>query len=292
MRTQTLGGKLDGQRSDRDPVYMLATLNQASKSISLRHLDGVVQMRPQLHHIDAQEEGKRKVESANRKEAKKEEGGAGAGVNGAPVKLETKAIEMKLKDSTREDPKDRNLNLNARLLRDIQNDPWRRFEWVERGDEAFSAVGDVGGSGGERVRLKSALDNEEWLNRMSSPGIELRTRLKGRDRERARRKRQERQRNARAAEANSAAGGLPASAEVELGSETSSSDEEEHEGAADIGPAPVSVTVDANVESEATRAKSPEPQIKQEGGGGGTSVNVTAAPAPKRRGRPPKNAGP
>ncbi|KAK5092668.1 hypothetical protein LTR70_006738 [Exophiala xenobiotica] len=291
LKVQTLGGKLDGARTDRDPIYMLATLNQSNKSISLRHLDGVVQMRPQLHHIDAEEERKRRAETATKREAKSEQSG---NVNGGPVKLETKAIEMKLKDSTREDPKDRNLNLNARLLREIQNDPWRKYEWIEKGEEAHSAmrgVGSVNGAGEEKARLKSALDNEEWLNRMSSPGIELRTRLKGRDRERARRKRQERLRNARAAEANSAAGGLPASGEIEVGSETESSEEEEGEEA-DIGPALVggSGTVDANVESEATRPKSPEPQIKQEGDGG----NVTAAgavAAPRKRGRPPKNAG-
>jgi len=287
LRVQTLGGKLDNAKSDRDPIYMLATLNQSSKAISLRHLDGVVQMRPQLHHIDAEEERKRRAETATKRE-KTDQSGA---VNGAPAKLETKAIEMKLKDSTKEDPKDRNLNLNARLLRDIQNDPWRKYEWIEKDEEAYSAmngVGSINEVGEEKPRLRSALDNEEWLNRMSSPGIELRTRLKGRDRERARRKRQERQRNARAAEANSAAGGLPASGEIEVGSETDSSEEDEDDEEADIGPA-LGGTVDANVESEATRPKSPEPQIKQEGDGGSLDAADPVAVAPKKRGRPPKN---
>ena len=50
---QTLGGKIP-KHSPRDPIYLIGSLHQ--NRISLSHLDAVVQMRPQLHHIDAEDE--------------------------------------------------------------------------------------------------------------------------------------------------------------------------------------------------------------------------------------------
>lgn len=264
LRTQTLGGKLATQ-TDRDPVYMLATLHRGSKAIHLRHLDAVVQLRPQLHHIDAGDEARRRAENAGKVKPEQQQLTADG-----KVKLETRAIDMKMKDANKDDPKERNLNLNAKLLRDIQNEKWSRYEWVEQGEDAFEQSSMLRSPDGEALqkKLKSALDNDEWLNRMSSPGIELRTRLKGRDRERARRKRQERQRAAKAA------GDSANKEDVDM-SDVESSDEEE----------------------SAERPRSPEVKIKQESGPVVAPPSIshnlgTAAPTPKRRGRPPKNKQP
>lgn len=258
LRTQTLGGKLATQ-TERDPVYMLATLNRDSKAIHLRHVDAVVQLRPQLHHIDAADEARRRAEVAVKVKPEQPT------VDGK-AKLETKAIDMKMKDATKDDPKERNLNLNARLLREIQNEKWTKYAWIEEGQDAYkqslaSQVTDEA----LQTKLKSAMDNDEWLNRMSSPGIELRTRLKGRDRERARRKRQERQRAAKAA------GDAANKEDVDI-SDIESSEEEE----------------------PAQRPTSPEVRIKQEAGGAAASsatptASGSSASGPKRRGRPPKN---
>lgn len=263
LRTQTLGGKV-AMPTDKDPVYMLATLSKNSKQIHLRHLDAVVQMRPQLHHIDAADEAKRRSESAGKPTTTKTEV---FGPDGK-VKLETKAIELKVKDSTKDDPKDRNLNWNAKLLRAIQNDPWVGYDWIEKGEETFREDlrhAEVEGAEGEKTQLRSMLDNDEWLNKMSSPGIELRTRLKGRDRERARRKRQERLRAAKAA-------GTMAVQDVD-GSDTMPSEDDED----------VPTVTGATVQ----RPDSPEVQIKQES----TTTATPAVPAAgaRKRGRPPKN---
>ncbi|KAK5078221.1 hypothetical protein LTS08_002937 [Lithohypha guttulata] len=275
LRTQTLGGKISTS-TDRDPVYMLANLNRQSNQIRLRHLDAVVQLRPQLHHIDAQEEAKRRIESASKTKAEPSRQQQQQQDPDSKVKLETKAIEMKIKDTSREDAKDRNLNLNARLLRDIQNEKWKRYEWIEKEDEVFeqSLAGNTklftNADGATHTQLRSALDNDEWLNRMSSPGIELRTRLKGRDRERARRKRQERLR------ATKAAAGSDAAVAAD-DSETSSSDAEGD---------------DEMIQDSAEGPSSPEVRIKEEGAGveGAVLSAMTApAPAPKKRGRPPKH---
>lgn len=269
LRTQTLGGKV-AMPTDKDPVYMLATISQNSKQIHLRHLDAVVQMRPQLHHIDAVDEAKRRAESAGKSTTKTEVFGPDG-----KVKLETKAIELKVKDSTKDDPKDRNLNWNAKLLRAIQNDTWVGYDWIEKGEDSFredlcatSGRGEADAGADvqdERPQLRSMLDNDEWLNKMSSPGIELRTRLKGRDRERARRKRQERLRAAKSA-------GTLTVQELE-GSDTMPSEDEED--------APVMTG------SSQQRPESPEVQIKQESAS--TVPAVAGAVGQKRRGRPPKN---
>lgn len=268
LSTQTLGGKV-ALPSDKDPVYMLATMSRESKQIHLRRLDAVIQMRPQLHHIDAADEAKRRVENAGKTTTKSEVFGPDG-----KVKLETKAIELKVKDSTKDDPKDRNLNWNAKLLRAIQNDPWVGYEWIEKGDETFredlcgikrTEAGVEDEAELERPQLRSMLDNDEWLNKMSSPGIELRTRLKGRDRERARRKRQERLRAAKTA-------GALTVQELE-GSDTMPSEDEDD----------VPVVTGSTVQ----RPESPEIQIKQESAS--TVPAVAAATGQKRRGRPPKN---
>lgn len=282
LRTQVLGGKVSTP-SDRDPVYMLATMNSNSKEIHLTHLDAVVQMRPQLHHIDAADDQKRRADIAEK--AGKTKSSAEVGT----VKLETRAIEMKLKDASKEDPKDRNLNVNARLLREIQNDVWVKHDWVERHDDDYLpplvVTGGEGVDGTEQARklkLKSALDNDEWLNRMSSPGIELRTRLKGRDRERARRKRQERLRAAKAeAGANAGEKSVGPFAEVSASESDSEDDVDDDPNTVEEGAA------DEEVE-EVQEPPSPKIQIKQESA---TAVE-DSAPAPaspvKRRGRPKK----
>lgn len=303
LRTQTLGGKLSVS-TDKDPVYMLATIAPRSQSLHLCHVDAVVQMRPQLHHIDAADDLKRRAESA----------AAAMGTTGklktevlgpdGKIKLETKAIEMKLKDSSKEDPKDRNLNKNAKLLRAIQNETWNRYEWVEKQGSTpalTSAIPATSSSSADTdtvaappQQLKSALDNDEWLNRMSSPGIELRTRLKGRDRERARRKRQERLRAAKT-EVGASSAGITTGGET-AGSESSGgSDEDDHHDAGLGTRANVQEVEDGDTEMTV----SPDVQIKQEGGASGTvgvsGVVSTAAPStgasttPRRRGRPPKN---
>lgn len=322
LQVQTLGGKIS-TTTDKDPIYMLATLKRNTRELHLQHLDAVVQLRPQLHHIDAAEEIKKRVESIA---TRAKTAAATAADPAAPVKLETKAIELKLKDNSKDDPKDRHQNENAKLLREIQNDPWVRYEWIEtRGDDRGMIPGNVTDMNGDTqppARLKASLDNDEWLNKMSSPGIELRTRLKGRDRERARRKRQER---ARAARGEIAAAAALREQEMTAGtaSESSASDDDIDDDDEDMDddeqlaadnddagftidePSSTTATVKKRLSGSGTvqdGASSPEVQIKQEvsapipssipasSAGASTSTAVAASPAtPKRRGRPPKN---
>lgn len=324
LQTQTLGGKMSAN-TDKDPIYMLATLKQNSHELHLQQLDGVVQLRPQLHHIDAAEEIKKRVETTNTR-AKPSATTANADPS-APVKLETKAIELKLKDQSKgDDPKDRNQNMNARLLRDIQNDPWLRYDWIETQHNkdltatsaALRAATTVDPTA-PRPKLTAALDNDEWLNKMSSPGIELRTRLKGRDRERARRKRQERARVVRGEAAAAATQEIVSAS----GSDSDASDDDDGQGHGNREMDGVEFEASTTARDEVdqvdntnTNAPAPDPaepaikiderpaipdvQIKQEAPApaavpasippASSPPTASAAPAaPKRRGRPPKS---
>ena len=193
LAKQTLGGKI-AKPTEREPIYFLGSLHNGA--IYLSHLDALVQLRPQLHHIDAEDENsQRRLQMSGGAPGTKK-----PGLEIAP-KLESKAIELKLKDN-KEDPRDRSLNVNAKLLRDIQIDSWQKHEWIDQDDTASVSQADsflhqVNESEGCAV-LKSALSNGDWLDRMSAPREDgkkgLLSKLRGRERERARRKKAEEER--------------------------------------------------------------------------------------------------
>lgn len=210
LQTQTLGGKIVAPTA-RDPIYLLGCFRQ--DQIHLSALDSVVQMRPQLHHIDAEEElSQKRSQSSSGPAAAKQK----AGANGVAVKVESKAIEIKIKD-TKDDPKDRSLNENAKMLRDIQVDDWDEHEWI--GEEELDAK-DVFGSQLHLsfsstlspARLKSSISNGDWLDKMSAPREDgkkgLLAKLRGRERERARRKKAEEEKRQRQREAAGAAASI------------------------------------------------------------------------------------
>jgi len=328
LQTQVLGGKISNP-TDQDPVYMLATMHTTptTQQIHLTHLDALIQMRPQLHHIDAADDLKRRADLAE-KSTKPKLNGTTTDPN---IKLETRAIELKVRDPTKEDPKDRNLNLNARLLREIQNDTWVKHDWIERHDHQNqthtslthlpTTTLQMNNDNNPPPPLRATLDNDTWLNKMSTPGIELRTRLKGRDRERARRKRQERLRGggakissvgSTAAQATSTG---PFATEISASESESSEDdgdedEDEHpaEGDEEVMISreeerrEVDVDVDMGVDGgnggrlesnktmgTDTQMETEEVQIKQESSSTAAAVAPTPTSPARRRGRPKKS---
>lgn len=206
LQTQSLGGKIVTPTA-RDPVYLLGCFWQ--NQIHLSQLDAVVQMRPQLHHIDALEEHQKRAQSLTGPATAKQK----AGTNGIPGKVESKAIEIKIKD-TKDDPKDRSLNENARSLRDIQVEGWDEHEWIDEEDddakEAAESLLQLSFAGTPPVsKLKSRISNGDWLDKMSAPREDgkkgLLAKLRGRERERARRKKAEEEKRQRQREAAGAA---------------------------------------------------------------------------------------
>ena len=202
LQYQTLGGKVKPP-APGDPIYMLGSFH--GHSLHLSRLDALAQMRPQLHHVDAQDEiDTKRTSLANVPGNPK----AKAGTEDAPAKIETKAIDIKVKNAN-EDGRDRGINANAKFLRDIQAEQWQPHKWVDESEEAADRKYE------ERLyledaefatHLKSKLTNSEWLDKMSAPREAghgkkgLLAKLRGRERERARRKKNEEEKIRKAAE--------------------------------------------------------------------------------------------
>jgi RPC5 protein len=235
LSTQTLGGKIV-RRSPGDPIYLLGSFQ--NNSLHLSHLDAVVQVRPQLHHLDAADELERNQGAPAIARAKDRDGAiageipaAAARPAGRAVRPESKAIDIKLKSSGPSSfhENDLSTNANAKLLRTIQQEPWQTYEWIDE-DEGESHEqlqkalhltmppptpdNNSDPSAQPPPNLQSAITNSEWLDLMSAPRIEhsrkgdkgLLAKVRGRERERQRRKRNEAARRERAATTASKAG--------------------------------------------------------------------------------------
>ncbi|KAI1611054.1 Sin-like protein conserved region-domain-containing protein [Exophiala viscosa] len=279
LASQTLGGKIVAP-SARDPIYFLGRFED--NQLNLTRVNGVVQLRPQLHHLDAEDElNQKRFQTGNNAAAAKQK----PGLETSAQKMESKAISIKIKD-TKEDARDRSLNENARLLRDIQVEPWQHHYWIDEDEEgsraAFETTMHLGGDGGEpKLKLKSALSNGDWLDKMSAPREDgkkgLLAKLRGRERERARRKKAEEEKRQRQREV---ADGTTIEAnntlDMSSDSDLSSPEASESEAGEDM-----TMTGTENVDSV---------PIKEEPTASGSISN--AATTPKKRGRPKKNPGP
>lgn len=213
ITTQTLGGKIVKPFSG-DPIYMLGSFRGAE--LHLSHLDALIQIRPQLHHLDAVDELERSQALANAVNAKKinsldteplvrmnvEEAAVQRPI--APPIMESKAVDIKYKGS--DDNNDTSLKDNAKALREIQAEPWQNYNWIDQSDhrsrELFSSqmhlrISIHAGHHCEPApvaKLESIINNQDWLDRMSAPRQvgqgkkSLMAKVKGREREKARRR--------------------------------------------------------------------------------------------------------
>ncbi|KAK6384562.1 hypothetical protein LTS17_002125 [Exophiala oligosperma] len=251
---QTLGGKIVTP-SPRDPIYF---------------------MRPQLHHIDAEDELAQKKLQSSASTARQK-----PGLETAAAKVESKPIEVKIKND-KEDAKDRSLNENARLLRDIQVDKWQHHDWVaEEDDEAtnmFAQYMHSHSKGGELAKLGSSLSNGQWLDKMSAPREDgkngLLGKVRGRQRERARRRKAEEEKRQRQREAPGSTRGQ-SSAMLDMSSESDLTTPEASESEAEDETAEVGTQ-----EIETVTIKE-EPNIS-------AAPEATSTTTPKKRGRPRK----
>lgn len=285
LRTQTLGGKIVAP-TPRDPIYLVGCFNQ--NTLQLSELDGIVQMRPQFHHIDAEDEINQKRFQANNNASMSRQK---PGLETAAPKIESKPIEVKMRD-TKDDVKDRGLNENARLLREIQMEEWQHHDWIDEDeDDARNAFETYlrlpPGRLQHLPKLQSSLGNGDWLDKMSAPREDgkkgLLAKLRGRERERARRKKAEEEKRQRQKEVTGAA----SSSHGPLLGMSSDSDPS----------SPEVSDSDAAEEATASRTNAVETvQIKEEPAAPiplsqnlGSSIPVAPASAPKKRGRPRKS---
>lgn len=215
VATQTLGGKIVKPESG-DPIYMLGAFR--GSELHLSHLDALVQVRPQLHHLDASDELERGRMVSG---AGATTNGVQRGPGGKPIgpkdslpgqlaeqaeaaRIESKAVDIKYKGA--EDDVNASIKTNQDLLLKIQSEPWQNYGWVDDSDDrsynTFDEkmhlqfpVGDDGeGDSTAAPRLESVIGNQDWLDKMSAPRQvgqgkkSLMLKVKGRERERARRR--------------------------------------------------------------------------------------------------------
>jgi hypothetical protein len=215
VTTQTLGGKIV-KASSGDPVYMLGSFR--GSQLHLSHLDALVQVRPQLHHLDAADELERARIIASATNSKKTSsnvfdteplprmngGNAEIECQITPNIIESKAVEIKFKGA--DDGNDTSLKDNAKALREIQAEPWQRYNWIDQDDHRSSDLfssqmhlqlptyADYKGEAESVAKLESVINNQDWLDKMSAPRQvgqgkkSLMAKVKGREREKARRR--------------------------------------------------------------------------------------------------------
>ena len=133
LNKQTLGGQIV-EPKDGDPIYMLGTfvgsqfhlllfvvlrdiaLLNFTEEFHLSKLDGMVQLRPQFHHIDAMAEQERSSTRAQRES------------ENPPAESEARAVNMTVKASESEEL---DMSQTAKILRARQEEKWTRLQYKD-----------------------------------------------------------------------------------------------------------------------------------------------------------------
>ncbi|EEQ35082.1 hypothetical protein McanCB56680_000416 [Microsporum canis] len=165
MSTQVLGGRIK-KPVDGDPVYMLAAFRD--NELHLAPLEAVVQLQPQLHHIDAFDEVA--VKSKAMAKAKKDMDDDSTSRSAA---MEARAIDMKVKSAESEGA--RAVGNNELLLKLFQDEKWEKYRWIDENDqESWDKYDEYMFNEGleEPVQLQSAITTEDYLDSMSAPRVD------------------------------------------------------------------------------------------------------------------------
>ncbi|KAI5305646.1 hypothetical protein KEM56_003770 [Ascosphaera pollenicola] len=155
LTTQTLGGRIVPP-ADGDPVYMLGAFRD--NQFHLSPLSGVVQLRPQLHHLDALDEV-----SLQKKAASKGKG--------EDAETEARAIDMRVKSAEKETGG----QSNNELLKKIQEEKWERINWIDENDEeSWDKYEEYlfNQSMALPAQLESRISPEDYMDAMSAPRID------------------------------------------------------------------------------------------------------------------------
>ncbi|KAL9109474.1 MAG: hypothetical protein Q9227_005809 [Pyrenula ochraceoflavens] len=200
----TLGGKIK-KPTDGDPIYMLGRVtDDDTPAIHLTPLDALVQLSPQLPHLDALDEAQRARASGENAAARlrREAGGEGS----SSSKPAARAVNMRIKGVEIDPERDRKDQSDALLMR-IQEEKWTDYSWVDHDDIDSTIAYDKClrmPSQDDAVELKASIENWEWLDAMSAPRVDpsggrngamgLLAKVKGREREKQRKQRSEKKR--------------------------------------------------------------------------------------------------
>ena len=182
MRTQTLGGQIPKNESPEEtgkPVYFVGAFR--GEEVHLSRVAATVQMRPQFHHLDAEDQ-------RNRISASREYAAASAaeGVDTATATNDAEPATRVLRQSYKmSNPKGELESREKQMRQGLQaaaEEQWVPLEYVDEDEDAAYEtyrermfVGDTE----KAARLRSGMSVEEFLDAISAPGGGVRRRRRG-----------------------------------------------------------------------------------------------------------------
>ena len=185
--TQTLGGQIanhDGPDEAGKPLYFVGAFR--GSELHLTKVDATVQMRPQFHHVDAEDQRNRLA--ATREYAAAVTAGAADGMEASgesrkPVE-QARIVHQTFRASTNPKGELEQREHETKLaLQAAEEEPWTTLEWVDEDDEeAYEVwnermfVQDTEGC----VRLQGVMSDEDFLDEISTPRRESPTRRRKR----------------------------------------------------------------------------------------------------------------
>ncbi|KAF2754569.1 hypothetical protein EJ05DRAFT_514031 [Pseudovirgaria hyperparasitica] len=154
----TLGGQILKEQEGK-PMYMLGAFRE--NELHLSKLTGVVQMRPQFHHVDAASY----LEQSNRRREAAENAKA----------AEPRSVQMSIKSF---DGDNVDMASTKEYLRKAKEDTWTRLKYhdEEHGDAYLEYSEKLflhkDADGPDHPKLVSSLNNEQYLEAISAPRVD------------------------------------------------------------------------------------------------------------------------
>lgn len=155
---QTLGGQIvkhDAEAEMGKPSYFVGAFQ--GEQLHLTKISGTVQMRPQFHHVDAEEQRARLAVSRAQAEA-------GTGPDPIARAVHQRTVEHEEKNSTE--------SRLRKLLSLAAQEPWINMEYVDEDEQLafdeFNRKLKVENTG-ELPHLRSEMNNDEFLDAISAP---------------------------------------------------------------------------------------------------------------------------
>ncbi|KAL4920729.1 DNA-directed RNA polymerase III subunit Rpc5 [Aspergillus aurantiobrunneus] len=158
LKVQTLGGRIKSPE-DGDPVYMLAAFR--GDKLHLSPVTAVVQLHPQLHHLDAMDEMPKGRGGKGRKDGEEER-----------PEAEARAVDVKIKGA---EDREALVPGNLDLLKRMQDEQWNAYDWVDAENEESWQIYDnymMHQDVDQLPQLQSAINGEDYLDKMSAPRID------------------------------------------------------------------------------------------------------------------------
>lgn len=181
LHKQTLGGQIvnhDSKTEEGKPSYFVGAFR--GSELHLSKVSGTAQMRPQFHHLDAEDQRSRI--------AKSKESAAENPASAATAPDVARVVHQSYKPGTT-NPKgelEQRSHAMRRSLQTSHEEPWVRMEFVDEDNtDAFDLwhermfIKDTTEEGG-CARLKSDMTDEDYIDAMSAPGRESPTRKRRR----------------------------------------------------------------------------------------------------------------